>query len=224
MRIHKSNLSSVDLVSADKTMPLLNNLRIEKDGTTAVCNREAVLVVSPYGSVREKVSDSFAGVTVAAGTAQEVLKSLPRGTGYDELLDAVDVTREDDGRVVFRYSDGVRRRAIEAREFTQPYVRYKEIIRKRLSTKKSIKLVVNRKRMADVFKTLNKVAPDPSGEFPVFLEFSEDAVIIRCIHPKTQQRIICVVNQAYTSKWMDENEWERSLSNEKHVIRAKKIR
>jgi len=224
MRIHKSNLSSVDLVSTDKHMPLLNNLRIEKDGTTAVCNREAVLVVSPYGSVREKVGDGFGGVTVAAGTSLEVLKSLPRGTGYDDLLDAVDVTREDDGRVVFRYSDGVRRRAIEAREFSQPFVRYKEIIRKRLSTKKSIKLVVNRKRMADVFKTLNKVAPDPSGEFPVFLEFSEDAVIIRCIHPKTQQRIICVVNQAYTSKWMDENEWERSLSNEKHVIRAKKIK
>ena len=208
MKIHKSALASAQVVRVDKDMPLLNNVHFTEDGDTVASNRRALIMCEGV----DKDPDMEA-VTVNAVTIQEVLKALPaERKRFGNLLDVVEM-REEDGITFFEFSDGVRERKIEAKTYTHGYVKYKEIL-ERVYARKGKGLVVNRARLGVVLKALEKIAPDTSGEFPLFIEFTDEEMILRCVHPVTGKMIVCVMWLSTAEEWLEDSRWEKKVSGQ----------
>lgn len=206
MNLNKANLNVVSVVNVDKDMPLLNNVHVSADGSTVAANRRATIAVeglsTPTGS----------SVTIAAETIKEVLKALPSDKRFGDLLDNVKLSCSS-GAAVFVFNDGVRSRSIEARTYKHGFIDYRERFR-RASTDSSYNVVINRKRLLSVLQALEKIAPDSSGEFPLFLEFTRTHLLIRLQHPKTGQHIVCAIVLSEVDQWLERNKWEESLTGE----------
>jgi hypothetical protein len=218
MKVNRANLSVVTITAADKDQPLLNNVHFTPKGDTVGANGAAVIVVENMNRTAGSASDfgSDEGYTVSAKDVREVLKALPIDKRFGDLLDRVSV--EDgarEGNVEFSFSDGVRQRSIEAKRYSYGYVKYQEVFKRAYQdVEKPLQgntFVVNRKRLLSVLSALDKIAPDSSGVFPMFVTVLENQLLIRLDHPKTQQRIVCAVHLQKSDKVPEVDEWERGL-------------
>jgi hypothetical protein len=233
-RLNKANLQVVQITKADKDQPLLNNVHITPNGDTVGANGAAIVVVQNM-KLTNTVPVDFGedvGITIAAEHIKEVLKALPNDKKFGDLLDRVSLEEEvKEGvgsRTVFKFSDGHRDRVIEARQYPYGYVKYHGIFKKVYSERclggnSSCKsFVVNRKRLLSVLSALDKIAPDSSGVFPLFVDVLDNELLIRLEHPRTRQRIVCVVGLSKTDKMLEENEWEKGLVSIDHEEKKRK--
>lgn len=211
--LSKSNLIIHELTAADKAIPVLNNVCIDKNGSTIAANGKVLIAVSPVpDNIKKNVplqeSKSSESV-VSSETIKEVLKQLPKDMNFGGLLEYCDF---DNG--TFTSSDGRRKKKIEAKIYSRDYIPYNKIFR-RASGKKSHRIVLNRKRLASLLKTIDKICPDSSGESAVYIEFTnENDIILKSINHHNGQRCIALMTsyKNIEGNWLEADEWEVKLS------------
>lgn len=215
MILSKSNLKAIAITVIDKAIPVLNNLHITRDGTTIATNGKVMMAVSPVlpqikerVPLKEKGKIPREGVTISSETIKEVLKTVPKDSMFNGLLEH---TEFKDG--VFTINDGKRTTSIESKLYERKYVNYRKVFRSAAKSEGK-KIVINRKRLYQALKAIDDICPDSSGESPVFIEFTDnDDILLRAQNYKTGQHVMAVMN-TYTGvegKWPKYNLWESKL-------------
>ena len=206
MELNLANLGVHLITVADKTMPLLDNIHIASDGSTVGANAETVIIVSPMSSnIREGEA-----MTVSTETVKDIVKAIPKTGKFKDLIDLIEVERVGN-KIQFAFTDGKQGRMIEAREYTNEYINYKELYNRELNKEPLHRVILNKKRLYTLLATIEKLVPEKSGEFPIFAEFTDTALILKLLHPKTEQRIIAIMLLSTTEKWLPVDNWEQQL-------------
>jgi hypothetical protein len=223
MILSKGNLRAVEVASS--AIAVLDNLHICADGTTVAASEKTVLVVSPVKSEFAKnvpLEDSGLlqrAVTIAASSIKALLRTIPRDTKFNGILEHCKV--ENDGvHTTFATTDGIRNKSMQAREYGREYIPWVKLVGKALiecMRNRSMRVVLNRKRLYELLKVLDGVCPDPTGESAVFVEFdSENNVILRAINPVTEQRAVALMTsyKGAEGQWLKKNKWEINIMKE----------
>lgn len=230
MILSKANLTAVIITADDKSVPMLNNLYVEADGTTVAANSRCMLAVSPVpdevrgGLGYMEDSGSVGNIIVAADTVKEVLRNMPRDTKFGGLLEYTDLKKGSgssgvsggDG-VTFRLRDGMRDRSIGAKIYSRTYFDYKSAFQKAAEAGAKARVVLNRKRLISLLETMDKICPDSSGESPVYLEITTADDILIKTEGHHGQRVIGFMKayQDGESNWLSENKWEAKMKKRK---------
>lgn len=226
MIFSKSNLLSVEITQADKSLPVLDNLHFRTDGSTVAASGSAILAVSPVNE-RERAavpidSSSMAeDETVNRETVREVLKSMPRDTMFGGILEHCDYSN---GRFVL--TDGKRTRTISAKTYQNDYIDYRGVFRRAAESRVIHREAVNLRRFVDLLNVIDKMFPDSSKNSAVFLEFTEGKdIVVRAYDVRGRQQCIGVM-KAYDGaegKWPEKNEWEIRLCDSQENVSVRKI-
>jgi hypothetical protein len=221
--VTKASLSAVKVARRDKDLPVLDNIRIEKDGTTVACARNIVLAISPPGEARaaeSPVSNSGAldsDITVPSEWVKGVLKEVKTDKTFDGLQEYIDVRVErketPEPVAFFRWVQDGEPQVLCADLYDGQFIDYRSVFARSLNNRSGVRLKMNRVRLKALVDTLDKVAPD-NGEAPVYIEFTEAGdMIMRATNDKTGQRAVAVMTR-YSERggdWLDPDEWERGL-------------
>lgn len=222
MIISKSNLQVLNITKNDK-IAVLNNIHIRKDGTTVGSNGKTMLAISPVGKVprkalAERIGDDVLdnSLTVNEETAKDVMKNIPRDTQFKGLLEHCNVRLKHDGNVEFTMTDGKRPKKIVGKKWERSYIEYYKVFKRVEETKKTVQVVLNRKRLMSLLEAIDKACPDSTGNSAAYIEFSSaNDIIVRGVNFANGQRAIGVM-QSYKGtegQWLEQTEWERSLCN-----------
>lgn len=221
MILSKANLTAVVIAADDKTVPMLNNLHVEADGTTVAANGRCMLAVSPVpDEVRGGLgymddSGSLGDITIAADTVREVMRNMPRDAKFGGLLEYTDMARANkEGGVVFRLRDGMRDRTIGAKIYSRSYFDYRAAFQKATEAGTRARLVLNRKRLISLLEAMDKICPDSSGESPVYIDITRDDDILIKTEGHHGQRVIGFMKayQGGEGTWMEPNDWEKKMT------------
>ena len=223
MIVSKSNLQAISVLKNDKGIPVLNNLRIERDGSTVAVGGKCVVVVSPVRKeVRENVpleeTEISDGITVNRETVESVIKNIPKDTMFKGVLEHADVN--DKG--AFIITDGKRHKKISGKLYDREYVNWKSVFE---NGENGMRIVLNRKRLLLLLDTLDKICIDTSGESPVYIEFTDKGdVLLKAINMVNGQRAMALMKtyKSEEGQWLKSDEWERSLKNGKSKRRFRK--
>jgi len=215
MILSKNNLKSILITVIDKSIAILNNLHITKDGSTIVSNGKVTLAVSPVPEkikesipLRERGVISSKGVTINGETIKEVLKNIPKDTLFKGLLEYVEF---DNGK--FFVNDGKRKKTIESKVYDRQFINYRKIF-KDINTNNGFRLVVNRKRLHELIKTMDDLCADNSNESPLYIEFTKDNnMLLRSFNYKTGQNVLATMTsyKNLEGEWPVYNKWESKL-------------
>lgn len=223
MILSKANLNAVIIAADDKTVPMLNNLHVGKDGTTVAANGRCIIAVSPVpdevsGHLGYMEDSGSAGdITIAADTVREVLRNMPRDAKFGGLLEYTDLKKGSGGDgVTFRLRDGMRDRTIGAKVYTRAYFEYRKAFQKAAESGARVRVVLNRKRLISLLETLDKICPDSSGESPVYMEITRGDDIILKAEGNHGQRVLGFMKayQGGEGNWLLDNDWERGMKSE----------
>ncbi len=221
MIVTKASLSAVKVARRDKDLPVLDNVRIEKDGTTVACARNIVLAISPPAEARAAQAPVTSSgpldsdITVPSEWVKGVLKEVKTDKTFDGLLEYVDVEKTAAG-AAFRWVKDGEPQAMYPDLHSGSYIDYRKVFARSLTNRSGIRLKMNRVRLKALVDTLDKVAPD-NGEAPVYIEFTETGdMIMRATNDKTGQRAVAVMTHFSErgDDWLDPDEWERGLCDE----------
>lgn len=240
MIISKQNLLVVHTTKVDSAIPALDNVHIAEDGSTVGVGGKMLLAVSPVdGKIKEKLANILdeegeGGITISSETAKGILKRF--GTAdkkFDGILDHCNIEKIGGTDCRVTQTDGKRKDRFTGKVYRREFVPYKNVIRPAMVSvtgeSDSKKIVLNLKRLLLLLQTIEKIAPDSSGDSPVWIEFTDnDYIVIRGINMINGQRALGIMS-SYTGvegKWLEPNEWERSLceddsnedKDESHVI------
>lgn len=233
MILSKQNLFAVHCTKADDKIPALNNVHIAKDGSTVGIGGKMFLSVSPISEkVRKKIGNIFEergtipekGLTVTADSVKDVLKSIPADRAYGGLLEHCNIepVKDDERKCRFTMTDGKERTSKTGKLYTRAYLQYKTLFAEAMKTCTATeeatpgnkRIVLNLKRLIVLLDAIAQVAPDSSGDNPVWVEFTKDNyLIIRAINMTMDQRAIGIMMPftGVEGKWLEPNEWERSF-------------
>ena len=261
MLISKQGLMVVHTTKADDKIPALNNIHIAKDGSTVGIGGKMFLAVSPISDkVRKKIGNIFEekgtipdkGLTVNADSVKDILKSIPADRTYSGLLEHCNVEPIKDGaegaddtprKCRFTMTDGKERTSKTGKLYTRAYLEYKRLFAEAMktctlneeATVGNKRIVLNLKRLIVLLEAIAQVAPDSSGDNPVWVEFTKDNyIVIRAINMTMDQRAIGIMMPftGVEGKWLEPNEWERGYlpsvrndnkDNKDKVIKHKQI-
>ena len=203
MIISKASLGVVELCRADKAIPVLGMVCIEGDGSVVASNGKVVAWVSPVTQrIRDAVPLPGKGllkerVLLSAGTAQDLIKAMPRDTQFKGLLEHAAIEQLDAARVNVTVTDGRQKRVITVRVAARDYLQYGKVFTEawanRVEGPEAGNVVMNRKRMQLAMQAIDKVCPY-DGEFsPVYWTFTRQGnVIVRAENELTGQRLMAV--------------------------------
>lgn len=234
MIISKQNLQAVHVTKVDKSVPALDNVHIAKDGSTAGIGGKMVVVVSPVeGEIKDKITNILpekgkGGLTISADTVRHILKDMPADRQFKGLLEHCNVERLEGNECRITLTDGKRRRNVVGKVYRREFLPYEKVIKTAMetcSTTGGKRIVLNLKRMLLLLSTIEKVAPDTSGDSPVWIEFTDqNYIIIRGINMVTGQRTIGVMTpyEGAEGKWLDPNDWELSFLDKPKILKTKK--
>ncbi len=213
MILNKSNL----LVSllADKSIPILGNIKILSDGTTIASNGRAILFVEgvPDGTRKSLTLKESPGkeVILPVEAVSEILKGLPKDNLFKGLLEHVDIAISTDGEVEVITTDGKRNRILKFKMYLRKWVDYKEILLLYRKQKKVQTILLNRKRLLGLLETIDKICPDSSGEDVVAIEIGDKGVVtIRGENRRTGQSVFGIMTE-YLGEWKRNFKWESQL-------------
>jgi hypothetical protein len=221
MIVTKASLSAVKVARRDKDLPVLDNVRIEKDGTTVACARNIVLAISPPAEARAaqapvgNTGPLHHDLTIPSEYVKGVLKEVKTDKTFDGLLEYVDV-HELSGAVsngAFTWIEDGCPKTLRFDSDAGAYIDYRKVFARSLTNRTGVRLKMNRVRLKALVDTLDKVAPD-NGEAPVYIEFTETGdMIMRATNDKTGQRAVAVMTHFSErgDDWLDPDEWERGL-------------
>lgn len=211
MILSKSSLHAVLVTIADRQQAVLDNVRIEEDGTVITCNGKSIIAVSPVPEDIKKeiplTEGDFYGATISSTSIREVIKNIPRDTMFGGRLEFCDVS----GDCTVEMTDGKRRKQISMKTYTRPFISFVKVFRMLFWRRDGIRAVVDLKRLALLIESVKKIA----GEVPVFLEVDKRGnIIVRAVHPVTGQRIVGATSsyKGDEGKWLEINNWEKGLT------------
>lgn len=237
MLISKQGLMVVHTTKADDKLPALNNIHIAKDGSTVGIGGKMMLAVSPISDkVKKKIANVFEecgeipdkGLTVNADSVKDILKNIPADRKYGGLLEHCNIepVKGDERKCRFTMTDGKERTTKTGKLYTRAYLEYKKLFAEAMktctadeeTTPGNKRIVLNLKRLRVLLEAIEEVAPDTSGDNPVWVEFTKDNyIIIRAINMSMDQRAIGIMMPftGVEGKWLQPNEWERSFEDSK---------
>lgn len=229
MYLSKKNLAVVALTKQDKNIPQLNNVRLEKDGSTVGASGRSVMVVSPVqNEIRKRLEavledSGMFEMTISAETITEVEKAIPADKVFKGMLEHCDVKKLGEREVKFTIYTQKRKKVIMGQLFPRSYINWKEMVQEACASKVVNRVVLNVGRLISLLQVAQKIVGDSSGENAVFLEFTEENdVIVRGRDATSGQRIIGIM-ASYVNKeeqWLSMNQWEREVTGRV----AKKVR
>lgn len=221
--LSKSNLSIVDVAKHAKDIPALANLHVTCDGTTVAANGKTVLVVGPVSAQARKAwpveeQPLPVDVTIPMGTVREVMRGMPKDTQFHGLLEHCDLragTDEESVRFVSVDTEG-RERGVKGRRYGRGYVRWREIVQRRLDeADDGQRVILNLSRFASLLRAVEKAVDDSSGTSVAYVQFSREGdVAVRAVNPRNGQRVVGVLMAEYkqtAAAWLPEGEWEQGL-------------
>jgi len=222
MIVSKTNLLPVHVTRADSKVPMLDNVMVAADGSSVGSSGRSLVVVSPVeDKVRDKLKTILADnghedIILSADTVKEILKVMGSDKHYGGLLEHCNVERQGEEEVKVTFTDGKRTKTIAGRRYTRKYVPYQNVVRQAVDSaaKRSLRTVVNLKRLLHLLETIDKMCPDKTGESPVWMEFGgEGEIIVRAVNFVNEQRVIGIMGayQGTEGKWLDYTEWEGSF-------------
>ena len=231
MIISKQGLRVVEITTADNKVPVLNNVLIEEDGTCVGSNGKSILMVSP---VKQETEDALKNVlnktekaqmVVSADTIKQVLKDIPADKQFGGLLEHCDIEKQE-GECRVRLTDGKRRRSFQGKLYPRKYLPYKKIVQPALSSRDGRKVVLNLKRLLALLSTIEKICPDTTGESPVWVEFTNEQIIVRGLNNTNGQRVIGIMStyKGIEGRWLDPDAWEVGLSQGEITIPLQKVK
>lgn len=235
MIVSKSNLQVVHTTKVDKNIPAIDNVHIAEDGSSVGVGGKMMLVVSPVSNeVKHKLNNVLTEkgkgqVSISSDTVRSILKSIPADKQFHGLLEHCNVERVGDGEARITMSDGKRKKSIMGRIYPRKFLPWKRMMQtamKSSAKNESIKLVLNLKRLVLLLSTIEKVAPDTSGDNPVWIEFTkENYIVIRGVNMITGQRVVGIMSvyEGVEGKWLDLDEWEKSFIDKPKKIKHKKV-
>jgi len=208
IKINKSQLQAINIISKDKTMPLLNNLHITKNGDVVCANGQALVLVEK----RKKENELDKAVTIDAESIKKVLKLMPTDSLLKGGKNIAEVEIDKD-KASFKFREGLNDRTIECDVYSHDYIDVNQHF-SRVNKKPILSSVeVNLNRFKSIFDTLKKMYQDRSGELTINIDFTETEMILKTRHPKTSDNIYC------TMRLTDNKSIEK---NKKKLVRRRK--
>lgn len=235
MIVSKANLQTVHATKVDSNIPALDNVHIAEDGSTVAVGGKMMIVVSPVKQelknklvnvVQEK---GYGSMSVNADTVRKIIRSIPADRKYSGLLEHCNVERIGSRTCCFTMTDGKREQSIVGKVYPREFLPYRTLVQNAVETSevgKGMRLVMNLKRLLLLLQTIEKVAPDTSGDSPIWVEFTEkNYIIIRALNMITGQRCIGIMSPygGTEGKWLNVDDWERSFTEEPVKIKHKKV-
>jgi len=220
MILSKGNLSIVDLCKESKQIPALNNIHIQRDGTTIAASNDIIVVVSPVdeairrSTVLEETIVS-GDHTIPSDAIKNVLRNIPSDKLFKGLLEYVDFAIIDN-MCIFKGKDGKKEvNKTKVKPYTHGYIKYKEILKRVLGlNRKSTKVILNLRRLNSLLEIIIKVCPDSNGDNPVFIEFTDNNdIIVRAVNQTNGQKIFGIMTSFKSSddKWLNSDTWEKQF-------------
>jgi hypothetical protein len=216
--VSKSALQVVNLTASDKQIPVLDNVRVEADGTVVGSNREVTICISPVNStVASKLplkSQGDTAVTLTSDTVRDTIKFIGVDKRYNGLLEHCDVSVDPQGTAQVTLYDGKRTKALQAKPYPKAYFDYQDLFTTVYGKPIKARVLLNRKRLKVMLDTVEKICADGSDFSVLFAEFSEDGdMIVKAINRRTGQRVLGIVRgvKGVETMWLDPDEWERRL-------------
>jgi hypothetical protein len=113
----------------------------------------------------------------------------------------------------------MRDRSIGAKVYTRAYFNYRHAFQKANEAASRVRVVLNRKRLISLLEALDRICPDSSGEFPVFLEFTNAGDVLMKAQGHHGQRVLGFMKayQGGEGAWMEPDAWERGMMNDPGV-------
>jgi len=218
MIVSKNALQVVNLTTADKSVPVLDTVRVESDGTVVASNRETTVCVSPVQPrVAEKLplkSLSDVATTMTSDTARETIKLIGVDRKFGGLLEHVDISL-DEGNIQVSMYDGKRTKAVQAKPYPKDYFDYQDLFQRVYDKPIKARVLLNRKRLKLLLDTIEKICMDGSDFAVLFAEFSEDGdMVVKAINRRTGQKVVGIVRGVKDADtlWIEADDWERRLS------------
>lgn len=236
MILSKQNLQTVNITRVDSAVPALDNVHIAEDGSTIGVGGKMTIAVAPVKEdVKHKIQNIITeagagGMTISADTVRHILKDMPADKQFGGLLEHCNIEKINDEECRITLTDGKRKRNIVGKIYRREYVPYRPLFKVAMEVcvnGTSRRIVLNLKRLLLLLQTIEKVAPDTSGDSPVWIEFTDsDYIIVRGINMITGQRAIGVMSSftGTEGKWLEPDEWERSFVDAPRPVVKHKIK
>lgn len=231
MIVSKANLKVVETTRVDSKMPALDNIHIAADGSSVGVGGKMLLAVSPvHADVKKKLSnvldESGTGeaMTISSETVKSILKRFGADRKFGGLLDHCNIESIGKGECRIVMTDGKRTDKLIGKLYHREYVMYKNMVKVAMETVAGKgdgkRIVLNLKRLLLLLNTIDKIAPDSSGDSPVWIEFTpSNYIIIRGLNKVNGQRFMGVMSsyEGIEGKWLDPDSWELSFLKDESV-------
>ena len=213
MIVSKASLQLSALAKKDTTVPQLENIKVESDGTVVAANRNTVIAMSPVPdeakrNLPTRESEPCEGM-IPRDLAQRAMTAIGRDRMFGGRLEFADVSKER-GDIKFKVVDEKNKTAtLEDEEPRGEWVPWRQIITEHGKTIGTF--ILNRSRLHILLDILDRAAPDSGGETPVYLEFTEDNyLVIRARNYITGQDVFGVM-MSYKGAQLEQSEWEEGI-------------
>lgn len=234
MLLSRANLAVLDVAGRDPKDPVLNQVRIEADGSTVASDGAVLMAVSPVTGVPTAFPE-FPGVGVAAGVvaaegglglppeiAAQCRRDMPRGAlGLGLGFAAVTlVGAGPTGGVELTTTDLNRHLKVEGRKGRRAFPEWRATLagaRAPAGATGVAHVAVDRKALVRLLHALDSAAPDP--ENVVFIEIplvSGEAagLVVRARNAATGQSVVGLAMSMNTSgRWLELSAWEAGVFN-----------
>ena len=224
MIISKASLQAVALSKRDSVIPQLDNIRVERDGTTVSASRNITLAISPVVKEAKKnlplTETESCSASIPSDIANKVIQAIGTDTAFGGRLEYADL-QNNDGKLEFIIKDSRNKTmVISGDEPSGDWIPWRDIIKHNAKT--TGKFILNRQRLQMLLGVLDRVIPAKGSETPVYLEFTSDNnVIIRGKNYVTGQHVYGVM-LSYSGEDLPETEWEQTIRYPKTSSPAKR--
>ena len=216
MIFSKPALQICSICKKDSKIPMLDNVKLETDGTVIASARNILVAVSPVPSaVSEKIPLDKSGEVnccVSAESIKHIVTSI-KDIAFGGLLEFANI-KIDDKKVSFTFKDGKRTSSVEVNKLSGSWIKWKDILKNALKRKRETKVILNRSRLKMLLEVMDKTSPDKGGESPLYLEFTDDNnVVLRSFNALTGQWTYAVMTSYKMGMdvWPEETEFEKKL-------------
>jgi len=213
MILSKSALQSCSLSKRDQSVPGLDNIRIESDGTVISAARNIVLAIEGVSDeLTKNIPIDNSGpvtTTISSDFARKVCDSIENDKVFKGKLEYTDISVSE-SKVAFVLHDGRRESTVRGNNTGDSWLPWRTIFRNAGKPLPQT-AILNRARLKLLLDVLDKVSPESGDETPVYLEFTENFnILLRAKNYKTWQHVLGIMTN-YQGKFPTYTDWEKSI-------------
>ena len=219
----KANLMVSKVASKEAFDRGLHGVRLEPDGSTVGGSKRGLMVVSPVDvrkavvppKVGEPAGVGDQGIIVSLPHVADVIKNMPKATGRAELQYVVLTKGSDLGKVEFTTYDHTSMHKIsQSAKTDRSYGDWKASVRRIVPdpTVSGSRVVVSRKELIRMLQALDSACPEKGGYDPVWIQFGEGGLVMRCHNWMTGQVALAIAMPFERPvAWLDWSAWEQKI-------------